>query len=213
MLLGELRAWLAGALEFGDAHSHLVDQSSLPENPTPAEQATFSRANSDSYIPGASSLLMHSALALYPIFVDDTSNANICSRILPMVTASVLGAYIIFGFPGNDPWANCPPCINEHKWRQDLTFCTTFLGFEINTCTMTLTWPFDKRLRLHQCIAEVQQVNCTSGHIPCHMLAQVLGLLCNGCFVLPLSMMLSLTIQHTFNDKIKCAMQGPIIPK
>jgi len=53
-------------------------------------------------------------------------------------------AYIIFGFPGNDPWANRPPCINENKWTAQLTHLVTFLGFHIDTQSMTVTWPFAK---------------------------------------------------------------------
>jgi len=80
----------------------------LLEAPTPSVTTAFTRATQDSYNPGALSLLAHGTSALYLVFVNDTSNANVRSCFLPMVTASVQAAYIVFGFLGGDPWANRP---------------------------------------------------------------------------------------------------------
>jgi len=83
-----------------------------------------------------------------------------------------------------------------------------FLGFHINTWTMTVTWPFNKWQCLHQQITDILSKYHKGGFIPCCALAQVLGLLHNGCYVLPLSVTTSLQLQHAFNDCIKKAMKN-----
>jgi len=123
------------------------------------------------------------------------------------VMASVLFAYLLFSFPGSDAWAHQPLCINENKWHSTMSHQTAFLGFDIGTCFMHITWPLDKRIRLCQCIQEIIMTTQGNGFVSCHLIAQALGLLHNGCAVLPLGAMLSLQIQHAFNDCIKAHMQ------
>jgi len=203
MLLGKLCAWLAGAFDFQGAGTHLMDTMLLPPEPTPAESCLISSAFQDSFNPGAMNMLAHGASALYPVFMDDTGNMNIRLQITATITASVLMAYIIFGFPGNNLWANRPPCIIENKWTAQLTHMVTFLGFQIDTWAMTVTWLFAKQQRLHQQITDILFKYHKGGFIPCCALAQALGLLRNGCYVLPLGITMSLQLQHTFNDCIK----------
>jgi len=148
-----------------------------------------STAPADAFNPSAENLTSKGMLALYPVFVDDTANVNTHSCIIQTITASVLLAYIIFGFPSSDLWGIQPPCINENKWKMDLTHHMSFLGFHIDSCKLTITWPMDKQLQLHQCITEILQLVHHDGHIPCQLLAQVLGLVWNGSIVLPLGLL------------------------
>jgi len=144
MLLSELHAWLAGAFNFQGVSTHLMDTTLLPPELTPAESCLISPVFQDSFNLGAMNMLAHGSSTLYPVFMDDTGNANIRSRITATITALVLVTYIVFGFLGNNPWANCPPCINKNKWTAQLTHLVTFLGFHIDTQSMTVTWPFAK---------------------------------------------------------------------
>ncbi len=85
---------------------------------------------------------------------------------------------------------------------------TTFLGFNIDTRTMQVTWPLDKQTRLRDRINEIiQAATQDNGFVSCRLIAQALGLLRNGCAVLPLGATLSLQIQHAFNDCIKDHMR------
>jgi len=84
---------------------------------------------------------------------------------------------------------------------------TTFLGFSISIHLMNITWPFDKQTHLCQHIQEIIMTTQGNGFVSCHLIAQALGLLRNGCIVLPLGAMLLLQIQHAFNDCIKDYMQ------
>jgi len=88
--------------------------------------AGFQPTTPDGFNWGAGDMLAHGALALYPVFVDDTSTAHVHSKILPTITALVLSAYVVFGFPGGNPWANRPPCINAQKWSNLFSHQVTF---------------------------------------------------------------------------------------
>jgi len=93
-----------------------------------------------------------------------------------------------------------------------LSHHVTFLGYEIDTCQLTVTWPFERQHHLHDQISEILQAFCSTGHVHCKLLAQALGLLQNGCFVLPLGASLSLQLQHAFNDRVALALSSPRSP-
>jgi len=105
-------------------------------------------------------------------------------------------------------WANWPPCINENKWHTDLTHVSMFLGFKINMHLMTLLWPLNKCICFHQHITAILEAYSSHGFARCRAITQALGLLQNGCTVLPLDSMMSLQLQHAFNIKVSIAMGG-----
>jgi len=78
----------------------------LPSAPSAKEVQTFASASSNAFNPGAIIMALHGASALYPVFVDNTGNVNTQEKIIPAITASILSAYLVFGFPGSNAWAN-----------------------------------------------------------------------------------------------------------
>lgn len=46
-------------------------------------------------------------------------------------------------------------CMNADKWYNYVSHIMTYLGFEINTRCMLMTWPQEKRLRL---VADIDSV-------------------------------------------------------
>jgi len=108
MLPGELRAWLAGALPLAHAQVHIMDNTTIPSQPSLACRRKFAQATRDALNQGAAHLTAHGVSALYPVFVDDTGNAHVHHLIESTVTASVISAYLLFGFPGGDTWAHRP---------------------------------------------------------------------------------------------------------
>jgi len=112
MLSGDLRSWLSSIRDYGQARVQVMDSAVLPPAPSTQQIAQFRPAFPNVFNHGAASMLEHSASALYPVFVNDTGNAHICSHIILTVMASVLSTYIIFGFPGGNPWANRPPPVS-----------------------------------------------------------------------------------------------------
>jgi len=102
MVVGELWAWAAGAIDFKQAQVRFMLNTLFPPEPMPVEVASFSTATPDAFNPGAAILMRHGAAALYPVFVDEMGNTNTRSKIYNTITASVLAAYLLFGFPGGD---------------------------------------------------------------------------------------------------------------
>jgi len=106
MLPGKLWAWLAGALPLGHAQVHIMDNMIIPSQPSMTCCQTFVQATQDALNPSTTTLTAHGISTLYLVFVDDTSNANVHHQIASTVTASVLLAYLLFGFPGSNTWAH-----------------------------------------------------------------------------------------------------------
>ena len=102
MLPGELRAWLASTFQFTGAATDLTDQLEFVAPLSSRECSRLQRANSDRIHQGAQALLGEHRLSLSSSFVDDTFNANTGNTIGAAILQSVLSAYIVFGFPGED---------------------------------------------------------------------------------------------------------------
>ena len=206
MDVGELRAHVANAFNFGPASTALTDRLRLEASPDAATRATFSTAPRDALNPGAEALRSHGRFgALHSSFVDDSGNADIASRIVKTIVQSVLAAYVLFGFPGSDHWAQRPPIINAEKWIEFVTYCCTFLGFFIDTRAMTISWPQLKRGRLATLLDQLVTEYTAGRPISCRLVARILGLLRNGCQVAPLGSFLSIRLQHCLNSLISAA--------
>jgi len=79
-----------------------MDNTSLPCLPLPSRIVAFAQAMADALNPGAACLTAHNVSALYPVFVNNTENENVHHGIIPTVMVSVLSAYLLFGFPGDN---------------------------------------------------------------------------------------------------------------
>ena len=206
MEVGELRAHIANSFNFGPAATDLTNRLRLEPPPDPAVAATFASAPRDALNPGAAALRNHGEYgSLHSSFVDDSGNADIASRIIKTVLQSVLAAYVLFGFPGSDRWANRPPIINAKKWIEFVSYCCMFLGFYIDTRAMTVAWPQAKRQRLAVLLDEFLAVYKDGKPIACRLVARMLGLLRNGCQATALGSFLSIRLQHCLNSLISAA--------
>jgi len=83
-----------------------MDNTIIPSQPSVVCHQTFVQATQDALNPGTTTLTAHGISALYPVFVDDTGNAHMHHQIASMVTASIISAYLLFGFPGGNTWAH-----------------------------------------------------------------------------------------------------------
>jgi len=189
-----------GAINFQSAHTWLMLQTNFPPDPTPDEVASFFHTIPDAFNPRAATLTRDGTSVLYPIFVNNTSNANMWSKIYDTIIASFLMAYLLFGFPGCNTWGHHHPSIIVQTWMMHLQHHITFLQYKIDIHYMTLMWPLNKQWHL-------QHVQ-TGDFVPCKLLAQALGLLYNSCFMRPLGSTLSLQLQYMVNNRVKAALQG-----
>ena len=82
------------------------------------------------------------------MFVDDNGILGILgirARILDAIRNSVASAYLIFGVPAND---RRPGCFALDKWAEEVCHLAYYLGFDVCTRTLTLSWPVAKRQQL-----------------------------------------------------------------
>jgi hypothetical protein len=202
MTAGELRAWLSNSLPMVGARTPLTDRLQLPTPPTDHVIARIPRATACELHPGAAALRGPACGSLHSSFVDDTGSADTRARIIESITQSVLSAYIVFGFPA-ELQDGRPPCLNEKKWTELISWTLRFLGYDIDTRAMTVSWPLEKRIRLAAMIDEILELPTGSRSVACILIARILGLVRNGGFVSPLGEYLSLRVQFGLNDAVR----------
>ena len=87
-------------------------------------------------------------------FVDDNGVASYREHMRLALHQSVRAAYLLFGFPSED---RRDSCLSADKWDRYVSHIMLYLGFLINSRTMTVTWPLDKRLELRDMMVAVLQ--------------------------------------------------------
>ena len=196
MLLGELRAWLSSVGAFGPNSSSLMQCVEIP--PTPLDvhltQAQPDRRQNGSLLDYTPRQLIHAA------YVDDQGTAQTIDHVWEALNNSVLAAYVVFSFPDED---RRPPCINPRKWSVTLAAILLFLGFEIDTRALTVSWPREKRESLRTLLRTTflrprPYASCPIRVTP-QEAARVLGTVRNGALVAPLGNLLSLNLQLAVN--------------
>ena len=141
--------------------------------------------------------------------MDDSGNAHVRRFFRPVINASLIAAYLIFGSLALDP--NRPPCINPLKWVAEVSFLLTYLGYIIDTRQMIVIWPPAKRQRLRQFLNDIfdnQYGTNRRGSTP-KELARVLGLIRHGSFVAPMGLFFTLRLQFLLSDQSPCGMLRP----
>ncbi|MGL4351796.1 MAG: hypothetical protein ACRCT2_14775, partial [Plesiomonas shigelloides] len=117
--------------------------------------------------------------------------------------SSVYAAYVVFGQPDEDPTR--PPCINPSKWSDEVFHHLQFLGYHIDTRTMMVAWPLDKRAKLSLFLGDILANNGTGPKVTPFSISRVLGLIRHAAPVAPMGSFRSLRLQHLFNDVLSKA--------
>jgi len=86
------------------------------------------------------------------MFVDDNVIAAYEDRMAGSLDGGVKSGHGVFGPPKVDRRGDC---FAPDKFELLVTECARFLGFIIDTHNMTVTWPLDKRQRLHTELTEI----------------------------------------------------------
>jgi hypothetical protein len=102
-------------------------------------------------------------------FVDDNGVCAIRDRMVAALQQSLIAAFILFGWPENDRRNSC---MAADKWETTASFLVLFLGYYINSRTMTVTWPLYKRQALH---ADIQAALENPRHVSPKMVASIIG--------------------------------------
>ena len=89
--------------------------------------------------------------------------------IKPALQQSLVSAFLVFGWPGDDRRNSC---MAEEKWAKEATYIMLFLGYYINSRTLMLTWPLYKRQVLLQ---DITDALANSRQVPLKTVASILG--------------------------------------
>ena len=209
MLPGELRAHLSRYLaELTPARTLLADTIAIPPPPSPRTLRTLTPATPDALNQGTSHLLASQPSSfprpVYAPFVDDTGGAAIRSEIHRLVNSSILAAYVTFGFPDEDP--HRPDPINPIKFVRDISHSLKFLGYIINTRTMTISWPSHKQTQLQvylQHALDLPTTHSDGRRLSPQMAATILGLVRHSAPVSLLGIYYTLSLQYALNDRLR----------
>ena len=194
MIPAELRAHVTAVMNDLDPFmTTLAAGIQMPQAITTAEAAAIPTAIADD---------CHQAItcanARPPSFVDDSGIAGIPSEIRTLINRSIIAAYLTFGFPEE---SNSPAVINPKKFPVFIWHLLKFLGFYVDSRTMTVEWPVEKRKELanmldaHWLSKERPRPKLT----PC-ISSRPLGLIRHGAMVANLGVYHSLRLQHQLND-------------
>jgi hypothetical protein len=144
--LAELRAHLAsvsrGCGLFADIPEvdELVAQISLPPPLSEDQIAELRSAIPDTLNPGVIAPFL--TRSHHSTFVDDNGSVALRENILATIYDSIASAFHLFGLPASDRRG---PCFALDKWLKHASPILIYLGFEIDTRSMTVTWPLSKR--------------------------------------------------------------------
>jgi hypothetical protein len=199
MILAEVRAHVAAVLhEFDNFTTSLAANINVPKPLEQSERDSIVQATPDSYHSGIAT----SGGDRHPSFVGDKGNAGIASTIAKVINHSVVGSYILFGFPGETPYR--PPVINPTKWCEDAPHQRHYLSFSIDARAMKVSWPIQEREKLANMIDQVwlppDMVTLTA-----RQGSQLLGLIRNGALVSVFGVDFSPQMQYSLTDALHAA--------
>ncbi|MGL4349225.1 MAG: hypothetical protein ACRCT2_01365, partial [Plesiomonas shigelloides] len=200
MWKGEMRSHFSNFADVPQEamETELIERLVLPPPPTADEVKSFARATSDSLNPGITFRESGEPERRQPSFVDDTGVAHVRDHFVKAAASSVYAAYVVFGQPDEDPTR--PPCINPSKWSDEVFHHLQFLGYHIDTRTMMVAWPLDKRAKLSLFLGDILADNGTGPKVTPFSISRVLGLIRHAAPVAPMGSFRSLRLQHLFND-------------
>jgi hypothetical protein len=121
-------------------------------------------------------------------FVDDNGICAIRDRIVAALQQSLVAAFILFGWPGQDRRGSC---IAADKWVNTASFVVLFLGFYINSRSMTVTWPLYKRQALYE---DIQAALASPRKVTPKLAASIIGKLRSASAIAPWGPYLSFSI-------------------
>ena len=196
-LLSEVRAHFAAHGDFSGELSDLASAVDIVTPPTLREQASIVPAVADALHQGVT--VAEDSAYHHSTFVDDNATVDLRPRIRQAINSSVVSAFIMFGYPAENP--RRPPVLSEEKWIQYTSHVLEFLGFDIDTRRMTVSWPIRKRLALKSTLFDEWLSPADCRRRP-REIASVLGIIRNAAFVAPTGIYLSVRLQFLLNDVV-----------
>ena len=201
----ELRAHMAAVRDFELMELPLADAVTIPPPPTPEESQQFVQAIPDSVHQGMPPIA--DGRQHHVMYVDDNIGVSVRSQMRNCLRSAVGSAYICFGHPSED---RREPCLADDKFADYASHSVEHLGYIIDTRTMRVGWPADKRRCLHEIIVDWLQT--PKARTPSEI-AKLLGLVRNGALLTPLGNFLSIRLQWTLTEAIRASGRKAIDDK
>ena len=144
-LLSDLRAAVASSNDLKHAFplSPLAASAIIPDPPANL-RAILVPAVADKFNPVLTPL--EAANFSNCTFVDDNGILAIHHHMRNALHQSLISAFLLFGFPGDD---RCSACLQDEKWDPEISHIMMYLGFLINSRSMTVSWPYYKQEELY----------------------------------------------------------------
>ena len=197
-ILSELRSHVASVASLDDVPVPEEWQVSLPPELSAAESRSLTKVGEDPLYKDASP---SDGPLLQSAFVDDNGKAELRRRILEAIRNSVAAAFLVFGSPDDD-WRGA--CFAVDKWLSEALHEVVYLGFLVNTRTMTVSWPVDKRQEFATLIKSVLPSSTKDRRKRQPLdFARILGHVRNPALIVPSLSYVSLRLQFWFNDAIR----------
>jgi hypothetical protein len=189
----EIRAHMANWLRYEARRYELAANLQVPDEPDESTRAAFVPAVADAINSGRQSIPRFPGH--HSMFVDD----NICVAIRRLIADAVAGAigsaYDCFGDPKTN--ARRGSVLAAEKFDPVASFRVTFVGYVIDTRTMRIYWPEDKRQRAVDMITE--WLKHRTSRSPAQI-SQLLGLLRHGIAISVAGNFLSIRLQLLMSD-------------
>jgi hypothetical protein len=105
-------------------------------------------------------------------FVNDNGILARHSDMRDALQQSLISAFLIFGFPGDDRHG---ACLQAEKWDHSISHSMLYLGFFINSRNMTVSWSYYKRAKLYHKLQEILLQRANNVTILPRQMASVIG--------------------------------------
>ena len=160
--------------------------------------ASFARIPPDSHHPAltpAEQERMYNAS-----FVDDNGVVSYLKTMPQALQASVMSAFEVFG---DDKKDRRGPCLQQDKWIPLVSETFQFLGFKIDTRSMTVAWPFYKRKALYEELQEI--LKRKPKYVTPKEMAHIVGVIRSASSIAPWGTFLSFNLQNALNNAARHA--------
>jgi hypothetical protein len=124
-------------------------------------------------------------------FVDDNGILAVHHNMRAALHQSLISAFLLFGFPGDD---RCGVCLQAEKWDPEISHIMMYLGFIINSRSMTVSWPLYKRAELYHELLPFLTLPKNKRHMAPKQTASVLGKLHSAIQISPWGVYISFVL-------------------
>lgn len=196
-VLADVRQALAATMRYKDPkeYHHLVtgcqlhlQPSSIPLQTVPVDSHHPPRSMEEQACPTNSSYVDDNAVAAYP------------TDIRQALSQSVESAFLVFGASGSNRRGDC---FQQEKWETMVSEKFRYLGFDIDTRHMTITWPTEKREVLHDLIQDI--LRRKRPYVKPRELARVIGIVRSASSIAPWGTFLSFHLDNSLQEAVKRA--------